>query len=115
MASNPYSGWLSHKLYHDGRLVPSAVQLSEHSRGSGNLHVHQDFGLVVAIEDLLQPEPRSGGILRQAMTTIEETAPVTRGEIGGITQSNRRGTRRGKGVLFPTESVARPPQVWEDL
>ena len=45
----------------------------------------------------------------------EETAPVTRGEIGGITQSNRRGTRRGKGVLSPTESVARPPQVWEDL
>ena len=40
---------------------------------------------------------------------------MTRGEIGGITQSNRRGTRRGKGVLFPTESVARPPQVWEDL
>ena len=72
MASNPYSGWLSHKLYHDRRLVPSAVQLSEHSRGFGNGTVRQDFGFAVAIDDFLQPEPRSDGILRQVMTTSEE-------------------------------------------
>ena len=71
MASNPYSGWLSHKLYHDGRLVPSAVQLSEHSRGFGSGNVPKDFGFAVAIDDFLQPGPRSDEVLRQAMVTME--------------------------------------------
>ena len=55
-----------------GNLRKCAVQLSEHSRGFGNGTVPQDFGFAVAIDDLLQPEPRSDGILRQAMMTSED-------------------------------------------
>ena len=53
------------------KLVRSAVQLSEHSRGFGNGTVPQDFGFAVAIDDFLQPGPRSDEILRQAMMTME--------------------------------------------